>query len=239
MALVEAPSTAGALTVNSPELVAEVSSGIAVVDVPAAVVVVGNGSVSLVASPGAVGALFEVGPAAPPLVMTAGVEVSAVVLAGDGTTRSVDVPSSVGVELAVGGVLVEEVSTTGNGNVEVDTIGVVDADDVASEGGSSTRMGGVVVETGSDDVATVADEVAVSGDAATGDELVTIVEVPTSVRSTPSSTVDDDTSGVLSPEVVVVAASVDVATSANTRVTVTGAMESATKRTARPACVMR
>jgi hypothetical protein len=70
-------------------------------------------------------------------------------------------------------------------------------------------------------VATVSDEVAVSADATTGDELATTVEVPSSVGLAPLSTVDDDTSGVLTSEIVVlVATSVDVATCANTRVTV-------------------
>lgn len=135
--LVEAPSTSGAST---SELVAELSSGIAVVDVAVVVVVASNGNVSLAELPAAVGAAApaEAAPdvvpslALPTGVMTAGVDVSAVVLAGDG---SVEVPSSIGVELPVEGELVEELSTTGVGNVEVDTIGVVDPDDVASDDG--------------------------------------------------------------------------------------------------------
>jgi hypothetical protein len=207
--LVEAPSTAGLGTV-SPELVAEVSpAAIAAVDVAASVVVASEGSAALDEPPAAgAGAPCEAEP--PPVVpppsgaMTSGVDVSAVVVADNGTSTLVDVASS-RVELPVEVELADEIS--GVGNVEVDTIGVVDADDVASEDdATTTRTGGVVVETGDDD-ATVSDEVAVSGAAFSG-ELAMTVDVGAVA------------SGTLTTSVVLAASSVDVATCANTRDTI-------------------
>jgi hypothetical protein len=205
IALVEAPSTIPA--VSAEELVAEVSAS---VDVAVSVVVAaGDGSAAL-AAPGVAGAgaLTEAEPSAvlppPSGARISGVDVSAVVVADDGTTKLVEVLSSVGVEVATE--LVEEMS--GVGNVEVDTIGVVDDDDVASDDDAiSTGTGGVVVEAEGDDVAT--DEVPVSGEALSGDEIAMTVEVPASTGTAPSA-VDEVPTGALTSGVVLAAPSVEV-----------------------------